>query len=191
MFSKSLFGNNSNNVKSIMNPVGNKTIPFYNNELNFSIEEYSKLYHLNNTYDDLDEYTEPVNFEKYVEIMNLLTHLEIKTKNPNIKLLLKITSNGLDVIIKNFGLNVNNIQLTVKNLLLQNRIHSILSGKNEFNTIVSSENNYNLEKRFTLSPVFSYYVSIFGIPEEGQGFDLDKIQMIKTILETNSIHPYI
>jgi hypothetical protein len=89
-----------------------------------------------------------------------------------------------------FGLNINNIELNIKNIMLQNRLDSVLSAKNEKNMIVRSEENYNLKKTFTLLPLYSYYISLFGIPEEGNGFDLNKIQMIKTILETNNINPY-
>lgn len=187
MFSKSLFGN-SNTNKSILNPISTTTIPFYNNELKFSSQEYLKLNQFNELY---DEAPLPQNFENYVDIINLLSNIEVKTKNENIKILLKITCNGLDVIMKNFGLTIDNIQLNILNLILQNRIDTIVSGKNDVNTIVSNNSTYSLEKQFTLSPVFSYYISIFGIPEEGKGFDLEKIQLIKTILETNSLNPYI
>jgi hypothetical protein len=52
------------------------------------------------------------------------------------------------------------------------------------------EDKYVLEQKFTLLPLYSYYIALFGIPEEGAGFDLNKIEIIKTILETNNINPY-
>jgi len=195
MFSKSLFGNKSNNAKSIMNPVEYTcTIPFFENECKFTIEEYHQLYNYKETYVNYlakQEYHKlPNDLEKYVEILNLLANLEIKTKNSNIQLLLKITKEGLIGTMNVFGLNIANIELNIKNIMLQNRLDSVLSTKNEKNLIVRSEENYNLKKTFTLLPLYSYYISLFGIPEEGNGFDLNKIQMIKTILETNNINPY-
>lgn len=191
MFQKSIFGNLNNNVKSIFNPVGNTSIPFYNNELKFTIEEYLKLnnFDRNINLEYNDEHI--LNIEKYLEILNILSNIEVKTKNYNIKLLLKISRNGLISTINAFGLNVDNVKLNIKNMILENRIDSILSNKNEYNTILFTENKYNLEKQFTLSPIFSYYISYFGIPEEGKGFNLDKIQIIKQILEENNINPYV
>jgi hypothetical protein len=195
MFSKSLFSSKPiNNVKHIINPVQESIIPLYKNDDKFTVEEYAKLniyketyvaHLINKNYEKL-----PKDLDNYVEILNTLSNLEIKTKNSTIQLLLKITMDGLIGTMNVFGLNINNIELNIKNILLQKRLDAILSGKNEGNLIVHSENNYNLEKKFTLAPLYSYYVTLFGIPLEGEGFDLNKIQMIKTILETNNINPY-
>lgn len=199
MFSKSLFGNSSSN-KSIINPIGNTTIPFYQNELKFSVEEYSKIYYFNKNYQNIEDTQNVSIYEEYIDLLNVLSNIEIKTKNSNVKLLLKITRFGLMSTIKAFGLNVENIKLNIKNMLLQNKINSTVSTNNYYNSLFSiknesstfsSENSYSLEKQFTLSPIFSYYISFFGIPEEGQGFDLDKIQIIKQNLETNQINPYV
>ena len=194
MFSKSLFGNNSINIKSIINPVQNLTIPFYENECKFTIEEYEKLHNYKETYVNYlmnQEYEKlPSDLEKYLEIMNTLSNLEIKTKNSNIQLLLKITRNGLIGTMNVFGLNINNIELNIKNIMLQNRMDNVLSAKNEKNVIVHSDDSYSIKKTFTLIPLYSYYISLFGIPEEGSTFDLNKIQIIKTILQTSNINPY-
>lgn len=193
MFSKSLFGNRSANIKSIINPM-NESKPFCDNEYKFTIEEYEKLHHYEDTYVNYllnREYQRlPSDLAKYVEVIELLKNLEIKTKNSNIRLLLKITRDGLIGTMNVFGLNINNIELNIKNMLLQNRLETILTSRNEQNLIVTSEQNYNLEKKFTLLPLYSYYITLFGVPTEGSGFDLNKIQIIKTILETNNINPY-
>lgn len=193
MFNKSLFGNKSINSKSMINPVQD-TLPFYENECKFTIEEYEELDNYKETYVNYlmnQEYEKmPNDLDKYLDIMNLLTNMEIKTKNSNVKLLLKITKNGLIGAMNVFGLNVNNIELNIKNILLQNRLESILSEKNEHNMIVHSEENYSVKKTFTLIPLYSYYISLFGIPEKGSTFDLKKLQLIKTILQTNNINPY-
>lgn len=194
MFSKSLFGNKSTSVRSIINPVENTTIPFYENECKFTVEEYERLNNYKETYVNYlvnQEYEKlPNDLESYVEIINTLSNIEVKTKNSNIQLLLKITREGLIGTMNVFGLNINNIELNIKNLLLQNRLNNILSSKNENNLIVTSESTYQVKKTFTLLPIYSYYISVFGIPDEGLGFDMTKIQMIKTILETNNINPY-
>lgn len=192
MFSKSLFGNNtSTNIKNIINPVQNTTLSFNKNECKFTTEEYDRLDDYKETYVNClmnREYEKlPNDLEKYVEIMNLISNLEIKTKNSNTHLLLKLIRNGLIGTMNVFGLNSNNIELNIKNILLQNRLNNILSAKNEKNLIVHSEENYNLKKTFILLPLYSYYISLFGIPEEGSTFDLKKIELIKTILQTTNI----
>jgi len=180
MFSKSIFGNTNTNAKTIMNPVNNTTIPFYNNELSFTKEEYSYLQKYNRL-EEIDNLSN--NYDEYIQLLNMLSNIEIKTKNSNIKLLLKITRKGLINTMNIFGLNIKQIELNIKNMMLENKINMIVSNKNDNHSIVSSEKNYHLEKQFSLTPIFSYYISLFGIPEEGVGFDLHKIQMIKTILE--------
>jgi hypothetical protein len=192
MFSKSIFGNYSKNEKSIINPVRNTTIPFYNNELKFSIEEYLKL---NNFIEAHNEniFEDTFSYDEYIDLLNIISNLEIKTTDESIQLLLKITSYGLHTMIAAFGINKENIEINIKNMILQSKIESIISNINSSNSILITKhnNNYNLTKQFTLSPLFSYYISIYGIPEKGLGFDIKKLQLLKTILETNFINPYI
>jgi hypothetical protein len=193
MFSKSIFGNNTRGEKSLINPVMNNELYFSSNELKFSVEEYLRI---NNFMDNLsfsNQSIDPIQYEEYINLENILSNIEIKTKNHNIQLLLKITSYGLRTMINAFGIHKENIEMNIKHMVLQNKMDLILTNKNEYNTINLSgeqEKQYTIRKQFTLSPIFSYYISFFGLPEEGLGFDQMKLQMIKTILETNYIHPY-
>jgi len=189
MYSKSIFGNPNSYDKSIINPVRNTTIPFYNNELKFTIEENNQLQH----FLDINLMNQSPTYDEYIDLLNILSNLEVKTKNTNIYLLLKITEYGLNAMITALGIKKENIESNIRNMILQNKIDSILSTKNENISITLSEtdmNKYQFKKKFTLSPLFSYYISFFGIPEEGLGFDITKLQLIKTILETNFIQPY-
>jgi hypothetical protein len=192
MFSKSIFGNYSQNEKSMINPVRNTTITFYNNELKFSVEEYLKI---NNFIENqkIDLFEDSFSYEDYIDLLNIISNLEIKTNNESIQLLLKVTSYGLHTMLAAFGINKENIEINIKNMILQNRIESIITETNTRNSIVlnTPNNEYNLKKQFTLSPLFSYYISIYGIPEKGLGFDIKKLQLLKIILETNFINPYI
>lgn len=189
MFSRSLFGNNSIKTKSMINPVNSTTVSMYGNDFKFTPEEYETLDEYNETFVQYfmnQEYEKlPNDLEQYVDIMNLLTNVESKTKNSNAQLLLKIIKDGLIGNMNVFGLNSNNIELNIKNILLENRLNNVLSSKNEKNLIVYSEQNYNLKKTFTLIPLYSYYISLFGVPEKGTTFDFKKIELIKTILQTN------
>jgi len=165
------------------------TIPFFNNELKFTIEENIQL----QQFLDITTENQSPTYEEYIDLINVLSNLEIKTKNTNILLLLKITEYGLSAIINSLGIKKDNIEFNIRNMILQNKIDTILSAKNENISITLSEtdiNQYQLKKQFTLSPLFSYYISFFGIPEQGLGFDITKLQLIKSILETNFIDPY-
>ena len=188
MYSKSIFGY-SKSEKSILNPVKNMTISFHNNELKFSIEEYLTI---NNFIENHSlELQDSLRYNEYIDLLNILSNLEIKTDNKSIQLLLKITTYGLDLMINAFGINKENIELNIKNMILQNKMESILSNKNVINSVVPSINNeIRLKKQFTLAPIFSYYISVFGIPDKGLGFNKDNLKLLKTILETNFINPY-
>lgn len=185
MFSKSIFGDTTSNTKSMINSVTYTTIPFINNEYDFTSKEYSKLNHFTEN-DPINELSN--DYEEYIELLNILSNIEIKTKNSNTQLLLKMTRRGLINTMSVFGLNIKNIESNIKNMLLEKRINMIVSGKNEENSLVSSNKRFTLEKQFTLDPIFSYYISLFGVPEEGKGFDLKKIQIIKSVLASKNIN---
>jgi len=191
MFSKSIFGNSScQSTKSILNP----TIPFQNNEYKFTVEEFENLYDLqeyytenlaNKTYDNI-----PTNYLEFSDLFESISNIQIHTQNSNIQLLLKITLDGLVGAMNIFGLNMMNIELNLKNILLQNQINDILSSQNEYMSVQSTSNQYTIQKSFSLAPLYSYYISMFGLPEQGKGFNNEKIQIIKSFLETNGINPY-
>jgi hypothetical protein len=193
MYSKSLFGSSNNQTKSLINPLGIISIPFINNETLFTIEQLNKLNIVRELYTKPlgnQNYDIPSDYLEYSELYTLISNLVINTQNNSIRLLLKITREGLSGAINAFNLNKANIELNIQNLLLTNKIENILTNKNDHCVIENLNKNITLQKTFTLAPIYSYYISIFGIPEKGQGFQPEKIQLLLSILDKYDINPY-
>ena len=197
MYSKSIFntGNQTIVQKSIINPVGQiNNIPFSTNETVFTSENLKALNKIhkfytnplgNQNYSDI-----PDNYLDYSELYSMISNLQLKTTNQNIKLLLKITCEGLTGAIHSFGLDKSMIELNIQNILLNNKIQDLLTNKNEHFALDNTNKKYSLQKTFTLAPIYSYYITIFGLPEKGHSFDPIKIQSLLAILQKYNINPY-
>ena len=197
MYSKSIFntGQQQGNQKSLINPLGQlNNIPFMTNETIFTSENLDALNKIhkfytkplgNQNYSDI-----PDNYLEYSELYSTISNLQLQTSNKNIKLLLKITCEGLTGAIHSFGLDKSIIDLNIQNILLNNKIQDLLKDKNEQFTLDNTNKKYTLQKTFTLAPIYSYYISIFGLPEKGEGFDPIRIQSLLTILQKYNINPY-
>ena len=107
--------------------------------------------------------------------------------NDNLRTLLKITLDGLTGAINGYALYSQILTMTIKNDILQKRIEDILSGKNEKNVINDTCGGFGLTKTFTLAPLYSYYIAAFGMPAFGVGFDIDKLSLMKKVLEQAGI----
>ena len=191
MYSKSLFGNKSDIQKSIINPIN---IPFTNNELLFTSQHLSALNKIHTYYtnplstksfcDINDDYLE------YLKLYSTISNLEISIPNKSIKLLLKITLEGLSGAINYLGISRSSIHANIQNMILTKKLKAILQHKNETCVITGTENNYILSKTFTLAPIYSYYITIFGIPDKNSGFNQSKIKALLPILIKYNINPY-
>jgi hypothetical protein len=107
-----------------------------------------------------------------------------------LKLLFQITEEGLQGAMNAYGLNYTNVELNVENMALKKQIEDILSGKNKKNAFNSTGGQFTVKKSFTLAPLFSYYITLYGMPDAGVGFDQDKLSMLLNILEKHCINPY-
>jgi len=187
MYVKSIFGKNqTNNQRNIMNPLGD--LPFQNNEYMFTTEHLNKLQ---------NKYTKPMSMKTYDEInTDLLEYselhahiskMELCTSEKNMKLLLSISLHGLSGAIHAFNLNKKNIELNLENLILKQRLETILSGKN-FKSINEANSQMSVVKMFNLAPMYSYYIILFGIPDNG--FEPDKLNQIINFMNKYNIDPY-
>lgn len=197
MYAKSIFntGQHQTIQRSMINPLGQmNNIPFMTNETIFTSENLDALNKIhkfytkplgNQNYSDI-----PDNYLEYSNLYSSISNLQLKTSNKNIKLLLKITCEGLTGAIHSFGLDKSIIDLNIQNILLNNKIHDLLTNKNEQFALDNTNKKYTLQKTFTLAPIYSYYITIFGLPEKGAGFDPIKIQSLLSILQKYNINPY-
>jgi len=196
MYSKSLFGNISNSQKSLINPINNLiNTPFSSNELLFTSEQNTALNMVHKYYTEPlghQEYSN-IHYEyiEYSELYSIISNLEINTFNKTIKLLLKITLEGLIGAIHAFGLNQSIISQNVKSLILNNAsLITTFQNNNDAYTLNASNNNYILYKKFHLAPIYSYYIAIFGLPEQSKSFDSNKLKQILLVLMKYNINPY-
>ena len=195
MYSKSIFNTKHNSQKSIINPIDLvQNISFMTNETIFTSENFEKLQKIhkfyttplgNQNYSDI-----PENYLEYSDLYSSISNLQLETNNKNIKLLLQITCEGLTGAIHSFGLDKCIIDLNIQNILLNNKIQNSLTNRNNSFALDNTNNNYNLQKTFNLAPIYSYYITIFGLPEKGKGFDPIKIQSLLSVLQKYNINPY-
>ena len=73
--------------------------------------------------------------------------------------------------------------MNLKNLILQKRVDNVLAGVNQMN-IANTENigQFQIEQSFSLAPLYSYYIMLFGIPSQKTGFDPAKLIIIRNVL---------
>jgi arsenate reductase-like glutaredoxin family protein len=192
MYSKSLFFNSQNLQRTLLYPLGSQSSDGNINSIIFSqdfihslkiIEQQYTLNLANRTYSLI-----PTDYQKYLNLYETVNKTLSKTTNTYIKTLLQITQEGLTGAINAYGLSFENNQLKQENETLQQTIEDILSNKNERPVIRGNDTaRFGLQKTFTLAPLFSYYIALYGMPAEGEGFDQNKLIILADILQKNCI----
>lgn len=192
MFHKSLFMNSSCKSKNIIYPIG-KQLGSSNYIITESVLKDIKKIQSQYTYPMANKQYNliPTNYVQYLHLLDSVQKSITSAGNEQIKLFLKITKDALMASMDIRGLNDANNELTVETQLLQQQIDDILSGKNLQNAAgASNTGQFTLKKSFTLAPLFSYYITLYGMPAAGVGFDQDKLAVLLTVLEKNDIDPY-
>ena len=128
--------------------------------------------------------------DQILTIYNKLYTLQETRNNANVILLLQIAMDSLQSSMNIYVIYTQNIELHLKNVLLEQKVDEILSGKNEMLTISDTTGQIEMTKTFTLAPLFSYYIMLYGMPEFGVGFDPIKLSTIKKVLEDFGMNPY-
>ena len=190
MYSKSLFTNHTNLPRSVINPVGIPSSGFFvlsNDTLKAlkAVQEYYTFHLANKSYDKI-----PTDYQKFLHLFHTIRASYNKAGSQNIKLLLKITEEGLVGSMNAYGLNFTAVETKLQNTVLQQTIDDILSGKNVKNAFGGSTGHLSIQKSFKLAPLFSYYILLYGMPEPGVGFDQNKLSLLLNIFEKNGMNPY-
>lgn len=188
--SRSLITNSKNAMRNIINPVETTS----SQDLQFDQDMIDSL-----TKIELD-YVKKMAERKYLEIsQDMNTYLTLdyqmgvnlaKIKNSNMKLLLEIARDGLTGSLHSRTLNTDVTELTVKNTILEKRIEDILSGKNEIEAMNDTCGEFVITKTFKLAPLYSYYITLYGLPAFGVGFDTSKLTLLADILRRYGIDPF-
>jgi hypothetical protein len=133
----------------------------------------------------------PNDYNKYITLYFALHNVLIRTSNPQLKLLFKITQEALMGAINSYTIYGNNLLLNLDVTNLQNNINDILSNKNEkIVEMANASGQLNINKSFKLAAVFNSYILIYGLPEYGIGFDPIKIAFLVDLLKKKGIDPY-
>ena len=178
-----MFGNSQLQYKN-KHIMGNMSI-FENNEIHFTIEKMNEIE---------KKYTNPLANKQYQNISpdlieysllyDEINKMCLKTKNENIRLLFKISLQGLTGAINAFHLNKQIIENNMNYLSEQNRL-----ANREINQVFeNTSEQITITQTFTLAPLYSYYILLFGVPKEG--FEPIKIKQILDILNEYRIDPY-
>ena len=182
MSSKSLMTSSKNTSKSVINPVSTSS----QQELQFSAPI---MFALNAIESD---YVEKMAKRKYLEIPDsVLDYLSLndtmlayiaKQKNTNLRLLFQIATDGMAGALHSKTLSADNTDLNFQVLMLNTKVEDILSGKNEVKALGENSGEFVITKTFKLSPLYSYYIYLYGMPAYGVGFDATKLSLLRTIM---------
>lgn len=180
--SKSLMTSSQNTSKSIINPVSTSS----QQELQFSAPIIQALNVIESNY------VEKMAMRKYLEIPDsVLDYLSLndtmlaaiaKQKNTNLRLLFQIATDGMAGALHSKTLSADNTDLNFQVLMLNTKVEDILSGKNEVKALGENSGEFVITKTFKLSPLFSYYIYLYGMPAYGVGFDATKLSLLRTIM---------
>ena len=133
----------------------------------------------------------PVDLTKYLKLREIASKAQIKYKsNAALAVLFQITVDGITGTINTYGLNTLNIETQVQNAYLQGVIEEIISGINVTKAFDENVGTLSMSKTFELAPLFRYYISLYGVPEIGVGFDPVKLALVLTALQNSGIDPY-
>jgi len=119
------------------------------------------------------------NINQYLEILNLIKTVQIS--DPDLQLFIDIAENSLMGAVNINALYTSYAYNEIKVALLNKRIKDILSDKNTHNTATTVSGQFSATQTFTLSPLYSYYIYVYGMPEFGVGFDPVKLAFIQSL----------
>mgnify|MGYP006268438469 CR=1 FL=1 len=120
----------------------------------------------------------PSSITKYLALLHSLQ--KIKITNANLLLLIQVVSNVLTGSLNANSLYSSYAYNEIAIITLTKRIQEILSNINVINTS-KGEGQFTAVKTVRLSPIFNYYIHLYGMPEPGVGFDMNKLAFLKTI----------
>jgi hypothetical protein len=194
MYAKSLFGiKPPNQLRTMIYPLGDagtggggaSISASFSDEVIRSLRIIQQEYtaHLaSRQYEDI-----PTDFARYLQLFMVVDKTVVRDKN--LKTLFQITKDGLKGSLHVFDLQYRNVELTVQNAALRAQIQTILDRVN-VRAVIESSGGLCATRTFTLAPLFSYYILVYGMPAQGQGFDEAKLAVLIPILENNGINPY-
>lgn len=119
----------------------------------------------------------------YAYYINLLAEINsINVTDPNLKILLKIATDGLQGSVNSVSLYNQYVFKEIAISELNNRISAILSMKNRQQALDTTTSTVKAVQVINFNPLFSYYISLYGMPEYGVGFDTAKLAILQNLM---------
>jgi hypothetical protein len=188
--SKSLFLNQSSEAKSVFNPVIGAGDLALLDEVNYNylitLDNYYAIYASKQQYEFIiQDFGFYLNL--YAQLNNILTLTTDYRMTKLMTLILELFTAGYNTSF----LNGSNLLLSIDKANLQKQIQDILSNKNVKNIdTVGGSGQMSVTKTFKLAPVYNHYITVYGMPQNGVGFDPVKLSYLANILTLNNINPY-
>lgn len=119
----------------------------------------------------------------YGEFVILLGNMEaVSTTDSTLKMLLQIAQDAIIGSTNMATLYESVVYNEIQILTLNQRVDDILSNKNVIKAFSEDvKANLGKTKLFKFSPLISYYIHLYGLPEFGVGLDIDKLVFLKSI----------
>ena len=121
----------------------------------------------------------PNNYTQYTQILMQLKSIQIA--DPNLQLFIQIAENSLTGSMNVGSMYTSYAYNEIKVALLNKRIREILSDKNTQQTANNVSGQFTATQTFTMAPIFSYYVYLYGLPEFGVGFEPAKMAFLMSL----------
>ena len=121
-------------------------------------------------------------YNTYIRILDKVRSIDLTTADDSLILLVNIVEDTLQGALNLATLYMHNMYDELKLSNLKREEEDILSKKNQKKTITDTDGQYKLERTFFLSPLYSNYVYLYGMPKFGVGFDPDKVLFVEKLL---------
>lgn len=190
MASKSIFLSQSTETKSMFNPVigaGNLSlIDDLNKNYLTTLENFYGQNAANRTFEFIPTGLR-LRDNLYVAISNIID----QATDYRMILIMTLVRELLDGAYNASKIYGSNLLLTADKANLQKQIQDVLSNKNVKNIdTCGARGQLSITKSFKLAPVYNYYLTVYGIPQQGVGFDPIKVKYLVDLLTENNIDPF-
>ena len=122
----------------------------------------------------------------YTNLLLFIQKYQKTLYNPNLLNLLNIAQDALKGSLNASLLYQTNLGQTLRIGSLENEVQDILAGKNEKASITATS-TLSVQKTFKLAPLYSMYISLYGCPLPGVGFDPNKLNLLMHVFQTYNI----
>ena len=119
------------------------------------------------------------NYANYINLLSVLNSIQVL--DPKLRILIKIATDGLIGSINSISIYSQYAFKEIALIELNNRIIEILSKKNTHQALSTAKSTMHAVKIIKLNPLFSYYISLYGMPACGIGFDPVKLAFLQNI----------